>query len=252
MNTHENHKKTRARARRYGRGTSDNKGPILAFIFAVRELRDACSRAGRPLPVNVAFFFEGEEENGSTGSQEVLQAHLPWFQGSRLVVISNTLWLGESRPCLTYGMRGMISLSIEARPRRLGFGTISLARCCGLTAARCPTALPLTSLAPTSLPLYLPLKCAQQISGPERDIHSGNDGGVFNEPMSDLVKLLAGLVDASCHVLIPARPAGAGGAVCGAVGAVAWAPFCPRSRDAWPPACRKPFVPSHPPSRPCP
>ncbi len=29
------------------------------------------------------------------------------------MVISNTLWVGEQVPCLTYGMRGMISLSIE-------------------------------------------------------------------------------------------------------------------------------------------
>ena len=31
------------------------------------------------------------------------------------MVISNTLWVGEQVPCLTYGMRGMISLSIEVR-----------------------------------------------------------------------------------------------------------------------------------------
>ena len=37
------------------------------------------------------------------------------FEGTQLVVISNTLWVGEQLPCLTYGMRGMISLSIEAR-----------------------------------------------------------------------------------------------------------------------------------------
>ncbi len=60
------------------------------------------------------------------------------FAASVQVVISNTLWVGESVPCLTYGMRGMIALSIE-------------------------------------------------VSGPERDVHSGNDGGVFEEPMADLV-----------------------------------------------------------------
>lgn len=60
--------------RSYGRGTSDNKGPILAFIYAVRELLEACTRAGRQLPINVAFFLEGEEENGSLGSKEVRAA----------------------------------------------------------------------------------------------------------------------------------------------------------------------------------
>jgi len=50
------------------------------------------------------------------------------------------VWVGEQVPCLTYGMRGMVTASIE-------------------------------------------------VAGPERDVHSGNDGGVFNEPMMDLAKV---------------------------------------------------------------
>ena len=37
-----------------------------------------------------------------------MQQNLRWFEGTRLVVISNTLWVGERLPCITYGMRGMI------------------------------------------------------------------------------------------------------------------------------------------------
>lgn len=47
---------------------------------------------------------------------QVLRSNKRWFEGVSLVVISNTLWVGEQVPCLTYGMRGMISLSIEVRP----------------------------------------------------------------------------------------------------------------------------------------
>ena len=65
------------------------------------------------LPVNVAFVFEGEEENGSNGFHEAVNSNLHWFEGTQLIVISNTLWVGEKTPCLTYGMRGMIALSIE-------------------------------------------------------------------------------------------------------------------------------------------
>ena len=50
----------------------------------------------------------GEEENGSIGFREAVEANLRWFAGSAAVVISNTLWVGERLPCLTYGMRGMI------------------------------------------------------------------------------------------------------------------------------------------------
>lgn len=59
--------------------------------------------------------MQGEEENGSTGFREVVRQNLRWFQNTKLVVISNTLWVGERVPCLTYGMRGMISFSIEVR-----------------------------------------------------------------------------------------------------------------------------------------
>ena len=93
------------------------------------------------------------------GFREAVQSNLSWFEGTKLIVISNTLWVGEKVchtcrmchrssgylhsdiaasshqtapfsqvPCLTYGMRGMISASIE-------------------------------------------------VKGPQRDLHSGNEGG---------------------------------------------------------------------------
>ena len=46
------------------------------------------------------------------------------------------------------------------------------------------------------------------MKGPERDIHSGNDGGVFNEPLSDLTKLLASLVDSRNNIMVPGFYAG--------------------------------------------
>jgi acetylornithine deacetylase/succinyl-diaminopimelate desuccinylase-like protein len=71
------------------------QGPILAFVYAVKEmLKEGRSRNGL-LPVNVAFVFEGEEENGSAGFREAVQANLHWFEGTQLIIISNTLWVGE-------------------------------------------------------------------------------------------------------------------------------------------------------------
>ena len=40
------------------------QGPILAFIYAVKEMLEEGQGAHGSLPVNVAFVFEGEEENG--------------------------------------------------------------------------------------------------------------------------------------------------------------------------------------------
>ena len=72
------------------------QGPILAFVYAVKEMlgEGGGAKAGS-LPVNVAFVFEGEEENGSAGFREAVQGNLHWFEGTELIVISNTLWVGE-------------------------------------------------------------------------------------------------------------------------------------------------------------
>ena len=46
----------------YGRGVSDNKGPILAALFAVAELV-----SDQTLDSDIIFLIEGEEESGSRG-----------------------------------------------------------------------------------------------------------------------------------------------------------------------------------------
>lgn len=30
-----------------------------------------------------------------------------------MILVSNTYWIGDDRPCLTYGMRGVIKLDVE-------------------------------------------------------------------------------------------------------------------------------------------
>jgi acetylornithine deacetylase/succinyl-diaminopimelate desuccinylase-like protein len=67
------------------------QGPVLAFIYAVKEMLEEGAGLAGCLPVNVAFIFEGEEENGSRGFHEAVTSNLHWFQGTTLIVISNTL-----------------------------------------------------------------------------------------------------------------------------------------------------------------
>jgi hypothetical protein len=81
-------------------------------VSFVQEMLDCWRMAGLAAPINVAFMFEGEEENGSLGFQESVADNLDWFKDAVLVVISNTVWVGENKPCLTYGMRGMVTASL--------------------------------------------------------------------------------------------------------------------------------------------
>jgi di- and tripeptidase/Cys-Gly metallodipeptidase DUG1 len=41
------------------------------------------------------------------------------------------------------------------------------------------------------------------VSGPDRDVHSGNDGGVFDEPMVDLAKLVATFTAPGGRIAVP-------------------------------------------------
>ncbi|KAL9544998.1 hypothetical protein MBANPS3_007346 [Mucor bainieri] len=91
----------------YGRGISDDKGPIVSSLLAVHELfkEDA-------LDVNVIFLIEGEEECGSNGFLEALTNHHSLFQDIDLILLSNSYWLGEDTPCITYGLRGVVRADI--------------------------------------------------------------------------------------------------------------------------------------------
>ncbi|KAJ2102893.1 hypothetical protein GGI09_000964 [Coemansia sp. S100] len=97
----------------YGRGVSDDKGPVLATLFAVSELH-----AAGLLDISVVFCIEGEEEHGSVGLYETIAAHRTLFGVPRLVLLSSSYWLGESTPCLTYGMRGSIRATVRVETSR--------------------------------------------------------------------------------------------------------------------------------------
>jgi Cys-Gly metallodipeptidase DUG1 len=62
-------------------------------------------------------------------------------------------WLGKTKPCLTFGLRGISAYTIE-------------------------------------------------VTGPTKDLHSGVFGGVFHEPLVDLIHIMSKLVDTKGKILI--------------------------------------------------
>jgi acetylornithine deacetylase/succinyl-diaminopimelate desuccinylase-like protein len=58
-------------ARLFARGAGDDKAPIAAILGAL----DALKALGKAPTTNVKFFFEGEEESGSTHLREILEAN---------------------------------------------------------------------------------------------------------------------------------------------------------------------------------
>lgn len=94
----------------YGRGASDDKGPLFAHLCAIRSYLDG----GGWLPVNVLCLFDGEEEIGSPHLSQFLQG---WHGLRRVnaVLVSDTRMLGPERPAITYALRGTLGLEVEVR-----------------------------------------------------------------------------------------------------------------------------------------
>ncbi|CAL7935327.1 unnamed protein product [Xylocopa violacea] len=94
----------------FGRGSSDDKGPVLCWIHAL----EAYKAIGVDIPVNLKFVFEGMEESGSEGLDELLWARKDTFlQEVDYVCISDNYWLGTEKPCITYGLRGVSYFQVE-------------------------------------------------------------------------------------------------------------------------------------------
>ena len=92
----------------FARGSTDNKGQILAHILAVGELL----KSGTPLPVNVIFLIEGEEEIGSEHLAAFLEKHKTDL-ACDVIVISDTGMAAHAYPTLTYALRGIAALEAK-------------------------------------------------------------------------------------------------------------------------------------------
>ncbi|KAJ8105732.1 hypothetical protein OPT61_g10003 [Boeremia exigua] len=92
----------------YGRGVSDNKGPIMAAIYAAHELANEQS-----LDADIIFLIEGEEESGSRGFEEAVQARKNLIGDVDWILLANSYWLDDHVPCITYGLRGVIHATVQ-------------------------------------------------------------------------------------------------------------------------------------------
>jgi acetylornithine deacetylase/succinyl-diaminopimelate desuccinylase-like protein len=92
----------------YGRGSSDNKGPVMVQIHA---LQSYLKNSGA-LPVNIVCVYEFEEEIGSPHLHAFLHRNRNRLRADA-AVISDTLMAGVDRPSLTYALRGSINAEVE-------------------------------------------------------------------------------------------------------------------------------------------
>ncbi|HJP29238.1 MAG TPA: dipeptidase [Candidatus Latescibacteria bacterium] len=131
----------------FARGASDDKGNMLSPILAA----EAHLRTD-DLPLNVKFFFEGEEEIGSPNLPPVFDQQAERFACDVVYSADGYQW-GEDQPSLTTALRGICGVQID-------------------------------------------------VSGPERDLHSGAYGGTVHNPAAALSRIISSLVDGDGRVLV--------------------------------------------------
>lgn len=100
----------KATGRLYGRGSSDDKGPVLGWVNVI----EAHTKTQTELPVNLKMVFEGMEESGSNGLEELVVKESKGFLADvDAVCISDNYWLGTTTPCITYGLRGLAYFKVS-------------------------------------------------------------------------------------------------------------------------------------------
>jgi hypothetical protein len=94
----------------FARGAMDNKGQNFAHLKAV----EAYLKTGTPLPCDLTFVIEGEEEVGSANLAKFLKTHRAEL-ACDAVVVSDTDMPSPKHPALTYSLRGIIAFEITLR-----------------------------------------------------------------------------------------------------------------------------------------
>lgn len=99
-----------SQGRLFGRGSTDDKGPSLGWLFMI----EAHQKLGIELPVNLVFCFESMEESGSEGLGPLIEREAQgYFKKVDCWCISDNYWLGTRKPCVQYGLRGICYLQVE-------------------------------------------------------------------------------------------------------------------------------------------
>ncbi len=83
-----------------GRGTTDDKGPALAVLYAAKYAKE------QKIPINIKFIWELEEEIGSPSFEQFLKDNQSKL-GTDSIVISDTIWVSREKPAIPYGLRGL-------------------------------------------------------------------------------------------------------------------------------------------------
>ena len=96
-----------------GRGSEDDKGNSLAALFALAAVGGAVDGGLAALPVRFIVAIEGEEEVGSPGFAQVLDAQRDFFGGATMVLSADGNQPSRERGSLLLSLRGLLAAQID-------------------------------------------------------------------------------------------------------------------------------------------
>ncbi|WP_225029414.1 dipeptidase [Xinfangfangia pollutisoli] len=97
----------------WGRGASDDKGGMLIPILTFESFLKTEGK----LPVNVRFFFEGQEEIGSPDLLPFVAAHADLLQADMIFSADGLQW-APGQPQIVEALKGLVSLEITVQGPR--------------------------------------------------------------------------------------------------------------------------------------
>ncbi len=92
-----------------GRGSFNSKGPLVGFLAVLRAFREA----GIPLPVNIRFLIEGEEEIGSPSLEPYLRANRETLRVCDAAFIPYLGTTAQGETPIRLGFKGLILLELS-------------------------------------------------------------------------------------------------------------------------------------------
>lgn len=98
----------------YARGVGDDKGQLFMHLKAV----EAWMRTAGRLPVNLRFFFEGDEEVGSEPIEAFIAANPDLLRADVCVVSDGDTFDDSGTPAIGYGLRGIAYWEVKVRGPR--------------------------------------------------------------------------------------------------------------------------------------
>jgi len=92
----------------YARSASDDKGGVMAILSAFSAIKESFLR----FPYNIKFFFEGEEEQGSTHLQQILEKYKSILQSDLWIICDGPVHQSGQKQ-IVFGARGDAHLTLK-------------------------------------------------------------------------------------------------------------------------------------------